>query len=372
MRYWLERLRGFSPRLLDFYIARQLLTPIAIVLVTFASMLLVQLLLRDARTIFADTSTPLAALQYVLYRIPWFLVLSLPVAVTGGTALTLARLIRDRELVAISMGAISLTRLAAPILALAGLVAVVCFLTNEKVVPWANAGALTAQGRALYYRPYSEMRTSRLVFEGKDGWFFYVRLLDVNAGRARDIVCFQVGPDGSPRSALVSPVATFRGKTWRLLDVKEHSFDPSGHVKEGITHHDEMTLQLQEDVQTALAMPTPVEQMSALELRQRISALSSGGVEGAQQLTLDFHRRFSVPAACIILAALMIPLSVRFAGGNIFNSLLLAVFIYFLYNGLMNWAKAVAEAGLMNPVLAAWLHDVVFGAAALLLFIRRR
>ena len=152
-RGWGERLRSTLPRLLDFYIAKQLLAPAAIVLMAFASMLLVQLLLREARVIFSETSTPLAVFDYVLYRLPWFAVLSLPVAMMGATALALARLIRDQELVSIHMGTISLRRVAVPILVVASFVSVLSFVINEKVVPWANAGALKAQGDRVCIAP---------------------------------------------------------------------------------------------------------------------------------------------------------------------------------------------------------------------------
>jgi LPS export ABC transporter permease LptG len=355
----------------DLYVARQLVAPGAVVLITFASMLLMQLLLREARTIFSETTTPVAVFQFVLYRIPWFLVLSLPVAMMGATSLALARLIRDRELAAMGIAGISLRRLAIPILLVSLLVALFSFLINEELVPWANKRALMAQGRAFYQGPYTAVPTSQLVFEGRPGLDLYVRSLNTRAGQARDIVCFETDANGSPVACLISPRATFSGKTWILFDVKEYSFDASGQVKEGITRQPEVVLQLQQDVQTALGIQASAEQMSALQLKERISAVSSGGLEGANELELALHRRFSVPFACVVLALLMIPVTVRFAGGSTFGGLLLAIFIYFLYNGLMNWAKAVAEADLMNPVVAAWLHDVVFGLVALFLFARR-
>ena len=76
--------------------------------------------------------------QIILLRIPAMFVLGFPVATLFAVLLTLGRMGRDSEVIAMRTGGISMTRVVAPVLVFAVVISVLTFWLNEKIVPEAN------------------------------------------------------------------------------------------------------------------------------------------------------------------------------------------------------------------------------------------
>src|SRR5690606_42063943 len=73
-----------------------------------------------------------------VYRLPGWVVRTLPIAVLYGTLLSLGRLAKDSELTVLLSTGTPFRKVAAPILLLAALVSAACFFLNEWVVPASN------------------------------------------------------------------------------------------------------------------------------------------------------------------------------------------------------------------------------------------
>ncbi|MFQ5808890.1 MAG: LptF/LptG family permease, partial [Armatimonadota bacterium] len=76
--------------------------------------------------------------------------------------------------------------------------------------------------------------------------------------------------------------------------------------------------------------------------------------------------------ACFVFTLIAVPLGHHFAARGEFSGVLVALGIGFLYNGVMSWTKALGLAGVLHPIPAAWLQNVLFGAVGLWLMWRVR
>jgi lipopolysaccharide export LptBFGC system permease protein LptF len=74
-----------------------------------------------------------------------------------------------------------------------------------------------------------------------------------------------------------------------------------------------------------------------------------------------------MPLSCFIFALLSAPLSLRFARAGGFWGILLSIVLGFLFYNTIFLGKILGANQVIPPVLAGWMHDIVFGALGLLL-----
>lgn len=93
-------------------------------------------------------------------------------------------------------------------------------------------------------------------------------------------------------------------------------------------------------------------------------------VDPAPYLT-QWHYRWALPFACVVTVLLATPLSIHFArrapAGGIFFAVLLSALLLLV----SSISLALGEAGLVHPVLAAWLPNLSFAIIGLYLYHRR-
>lgn len=92
--------------------------------------------------------------------------------------------------------------------------------------------------------------------------------------------------------------------------------------------------------------------------------------DSAPYLT-QWHYRWALPFASLVTVLLAAPLAIHFSrrgpGGGIFLAVVLSALMLLTSNIVL----AFGEAGLVQPILAAWLPNLTFGTLAIYLFHRR-
>jgi len=104
------------------------------------------------------------------------------------------------------------------------------------------------------------------------------------------------------------------------------------------------------------------------ELRRALDSVPPNSPE-QNKLLLEWHRRFSLPFACIILAFVAVPLGVQAGSTSRLTGVILGLFLFLLYYALVSVAKALGENGLFPPFLGLWLPNLLFIIIAVFLWV---
>jgi lipopolysaccharide export system permease protein len=80
--------------------------------------------------------------------------------------------------------------------------------------------------------------------------------------------------------------------------------------------------------------------------------------------------KFTVPLATLLFALLGVPLGMKPARGGQSERFGVAITLFFLYYMLMRLGRTLAERGMLNPLAAMAIPDVVFLALAVWMFYR--
>ncbi|MGA9256674.1 MAG: LptF/LptG family permease, partial [Candidatus Sulfotelmatobacter sp.] len=106
--------------------------------------------------------------------------------------------------------------------------------------------------------------------------------------------------------------------------------------------------------------PVPVGLVSTRALRdyaRRVDPVS------ARWYLIEFHRRFALPTACLVLAMVGIPLGLSSKKSGKSGGFVLTIALVFIYYFVSLIGVSLARQGKVGPMLGAWLANIAFFAA---------
>ena len=308
------------------------------------------------------------AISYV-YSIPENAFLVMPAAVLFATVFTVGSMSRYSELTAAKAGGQSFHRLMRPVFIAAGLASVLAFLVGE-LAPGATARQLEIQ-KAKQTRP---TRTRyNFVYRGDAGWVYTVRSLDVSTRQLKQLMLERQGTGLSyPGLVLTADSASYDAahKVWRLR--RGASRIIAGPARQATFNFRTMRLKaLHQTPADLLAESKAPDEMRYAELGRYIDALKRSGND-ANKLIVEQALKLALPATCIIIALFGAPLAVTSprAGAAVGVAISLGTTVIFLL--FVQITKAIGAGGVINPVVAAWIPNVLFLFAGLVLLARVR
>src|SRR5258708_28962450 len=104
--------------------------------------------------------------------------------------------------------------------------------------------------------------------------------------------------------------------------------------------------------------------MGSWALRDRAASV---GPATARLFLIEFHNRFALPTACLVLAMVGIPLGLSSKKSGKSGGFVLTIALVFIYYSISLIGVSLAKQGRVNRAFGAWLANIVFFAAALYL-----
>ena len=209
-------------RTLDLYLTRRFLLCLGIAVVSLLLIAVIIDLTENIDTFIDFEARPKQILLYYVYRVPYWLILTLPIAALLGALFALTSLARQNEITAMKATGIGLYRLLAPVLACALAVAVAAFFFTDRVVP-----AATYQYNQIsdeiksYHRSDGSRR--QVLLQDADNQFVYARSYDAGRQRA-DEVSWERLHGYVPLERAVARRMEWREGTWVLLEGRRFRF----------------------------------------------------------------------------------------------------------------------------------------------------
>jgi lipopolysaccharide export system permease protein len=302
------------------------------------------------------------ALSYVFY-LPETVTLVLPVAVLFAVVFTVGVLGRHSELTAAKASGISFHRMVRPLL-IASFGAVLLDLGLTELAP------VTSSRRAeLLGQKQIRLTTSRynFVYRADGGWVYAIRSLETATRDMRDLIMEREGAGPEyPTIVIAAPRASYdttkRARGWTLSKgALRYLLGPG---REAAFTFDTMrTPELRETPAALLAEPKAPDEMRYAELARYIDALARSGSD-TKKLQVDLALKLSVPVACIIIALFGAPLAISTPRSGTAWGVAVCLATTFIDLLMFQLSKAVGAGGVLPPTFAAWLPNVLFGAAA--------
>jgi lipopolysaccharide export system permease protein len=85
---------------------------------------------------------------------------------------------------------------------------------------------------------------------------------------------------------------------------------------------------------------------------------------------IEFHQKFSIPAACLTLGILAIPLGVELQSSRRSAGLGMGMLIFIIYYVLMTAGRVFGQMGFYHPALGLWAPNILVGIGGVIMLIR--
>ena len=111
------------------------------------------------------------------------------------------------------------------------------------------------------------------------------------------------------------------------------------------------------------------KEMTIKELRNRISKLKEEGINPAP-LVIQIHEKLTLAFSCIIFILIGAPLAVITRRREKSINIGIAMLIIVIYYPLLIGCEALGIQGHLNPALAMWIPNIIFGAIGTFLTVK--
>ncbi|MDH7494377.1 MAG: LptF/LptG family permease [Bacillota bacterium] len=351
---------------MDRYVAREFCGPFIACVGGFVMIMLAGQLFWLAELIIVKKVAALAVARMLLYKLPDAVVQSLPVATLFGALLAVTRLSRDSELSALRASGARIPRLLLPLLGISLLVSVLTFWLNERVVPWTNHQYENIVRKLVLQEALPSVEEN-VFFRGTQDRFFYVREVHADDGSLRDVMIYEVRSDRLPR-IITARRGFAKGTIWILEDGVVHDLDSDGYVAYEALFK-AMTIEMDQGLESFFGEQKTPAEMSRAELGEHIALFRRSGIE-VNALVVDYDLKLSLPLASLVFVFAGTPLAItgprsgRLFGAAVSGGVALSYYV------LSSVLRSLGCNEVLPPLAAAWIPNVVFAAAGMLLMMR--
>ena len=310
-------------------------------------------------------SAPLPSVaQIFFYTVPVALTYTIPMGVLVGILIGLSRLAADSEITAMRASGI-------------GVWTFLRIVSIFVVVAW-----LLAVGNSVYLAPRSlaalgqlqnRLRSSQASFEVQPRVFYegfpkivlYVQDVKAVPGAAiwKGVFLADLSNPLSPRISLAREgILVSQGPDavdLHLRDGTTHEADPKSPDRYEIStfHSSDIPIQIPSGQNGQGQEPVTVSQMPVADL---LHATRAGDPMTRRWTAIEYHRRLSLPTACIVLALVGIPLGLSSKRGGKSSGFVLTILLVFLYYSISLVGVSLARQGRLSPAAGVWLADAAF------------
>lgn len=356
------------------YIFKEMIGPFALNTAFFTFIFLMTKIL-DITNLIVNYKVDLSSVFLILvYAVPRFLSFVIPMSVMMAVLLTFLRLSNDNEVDALKACGVSIYSLMPPVLTLSAMgLILTCFLTVY-AMPWGMVSmkALTIRVAASHVDAGLKERTFNDSF--KDVMLYInkidlkkKRLVDVfiEDKRSKNIVSTIVAPEG--RLLGESDKLVFHLQLYNGAINQVNLENRSAHSISFDTY--DVSLDLKKTFSNSNSGPKDEDEMSLGEFRQYLNTAVKKDEQYYTTL-IELHKKFSIPAACIALGILAIPLGVQSSSAKRSAGLGLGLVFFLIYYLMLSAGQVFGEAGVYPPAIGMWMPNVVMGGLGLFLLVR--
>ncbi len=359
-------------RILTRYILGEILSHALIGCVIFTFILFMKELPRILEMVVHNASTFSSVVQVVLFTLPNFFMVTIPMAVLVGVLLGLSRLAADSEVIAMRASGLGIGYFVrvASVVAVGG---TLLGLGNSLyVAPRANQ-AILAMDKALAMQASYEIEP-RVFDEDFHNSVLYVQDVRSGTGAAnwRQVFMADTTDAANPQitTAASAIVANDNDSDsgpellMRLRDGAHHETVAGQPQQYNISTFNFTDLPLAASQQSEGhlgRLDTDIYAMPMSELRERSHS------PGGKRFLIEIHKRFAYPAACLVLMLVGVPLGVTSRRGGKSFAWIFTILLVFVYYLLSSTGIALGKQNWISAFFAVWSANLIFATGGLFL-----
>ncbi len=361
-------MRFYKMKILDRYIIQKFLVTFFFAIFLLSAVAIV-IDITEKIDDFISNQAPLNAVvvDYYLNFIPWIGLMLAPIFVFISVVYFTSRLTSNTEIICMLNGGVSFYRLLMPYLFTAVLLALTFAYYNHTILPKNNKVKIKFEEQ---YASKKEQRTSKINYHfqiGKDT-FIYTQSYDINANTGfkftleeiiNDIQTYKFTADNiqwdSTKNKWKMSNWTFRKNSGKL-DI----------IGKGLDTFMVLPITKNEYVR----QDYDIETMTTKELKQFIVDQVRKGNENVKLFEVEKYRRTAIPFSTIILTLIAVAMTTKKVRNGMGLYIVAGMLLSGAYIIIQQFSTVFAIKGNLDPFIAVWIPNFIFGIIAVFLVIR--
>ena len=365
----------FRARIIDRYIMRELLAPFFLSMAVLTLALFLQKMFRLMELVLSKGSTLAATGKLLLFIMPGFLAITIPMSLLVAALTAFTRLSSDSEMTAMKASRISLYAMVRPVMQFAFILFIVTTVIAHFLAPHANHAfkahlfnmvksramigldqgvfSSTFNGMVIYVDKMNSLDDIGGIFisderSGNEPYTILAKQgkLITNPDDFKVTLVMEQGTiHVQPRTEGAYSLMSF--DTGRLfLNIDEASFKRSDAAGRNIDELDSLSLYQSWRAARAENKPT-------------------------KNVEIEFQKRMSVSYACLVFGLIGAPLGIRKSRSGKSAGIAISIGVILVYYLVLGTAARFAESEVLSPVAATWIPNGLITAAAIAMLIKK-
>lgn len=295
------------------------------------------------------------------YMVPLFLILVIPIACMLGVFLTFLRMNLDKELIALKASGISIYQMLPAPLAFSFFCTLLTLWISLFWIAWGMEQFKTTLLDIA--RTKVKISIQPGVFNNNfPGFVLFARQVDPLSGELHQILL----EDRSQKDrhlVILAPTGTIETNPTKgelIFNLTNGNIYTMSLNKTSFLSFDQYLVRI--------PLTTLLKNINFNELRPKEMSWErlikeyniTNTMQYQNKISVELHKRWAYPAACIALTIFALPLAIMFEGIHRQFGLILALIMFFIYYGLMSFGFSTGESGTIPPAIGLWLPNILF------------
>jgi lipopolysaccharide export system permease protein len=314
-------------------------------------------------------------LRFLAFRVPQSIPMAFPFGCLFATLLAFGRMAADNEITALRTSGVSFMRIAAAPLIAGAAIFLFTYMINDSIVP----RSIELSTRTFYQIIY---KTETLPVvprffrkdDATDRVFYVGNVLDDHK-TLQNVMIFENATNTPFRRVINAESAHIENRALVLEHARITIFKRTGELDNTFVQDEPIELPLPFAETADQFLNTSSADQNALtseQLRSQIKGMEATGQGGnaLDLLKITLAQKLSLPFASFVSVLIALPLSVAFGRRGRTLGIALSFLLMFIYYLLLSAAAALGRNEAINPYLAAWIPNMIFGAVGAIMILR--
>ena len=364
--------------LLDAYIAKQYFRILLMTTVGMLGLFYISTFIDMSDKVFKGQASIGMVGEFLFWSTPEFLSYVLALAVLLSALVTVGLLTKNSELIVMRACGISIYRTALPMVGFALIASAFLFGLEERLMATANQRADRLKHVIRTGSPQTFDILNRRWIVGNDGTVYHYQYYDPNNRELHSLMVFGFDQQTHAlKSRMFVTKATYdpdrepAGEVpkWMITNGWKREFDPKAQVSsfEKIDHVGARF----EPADYFVTEAREPELMNFGQLRRYITELKASGYNVLDH-EVGLHRKIAFPFVTLVMTLIAVPFAVTTGRRGAMYGIGVGIVLALVYWTMISVFAAFGVGGLIDPMLAAWAPNLIFGAAAVYLLLTVR
>jgi lipopolysaccharide export system permease protein len=347
-------------RILSLYIIREIASMFLLGIMVFTLILLMGRLIKLTDLVISR-GVPLGDVSsMILYLMPSFLVYTIPMSFLLAVLLAFGRLSADNEITIMKAGGISLMQMMPPVV-ICGLCAAMLTLAASTVgVPWGNSAFKSLSLSVLKENVAATIR-EKVFWDDIPGIVMYTDHYDEEHHTLKGVVIHDGRDQARPLTIFAADGVVGGGLNRNdiRMVLNNGTIHAVGTAEEyRLVHFGEYSMTIGGSGQ-GVGIGRNELDMTVTELRQQADNPTATKPARLKMLS-ELHSRFAFPFASLVFAVVAVPLGMQNRRSGKAAGFSTSIGILLAYYVVQSLLRTLAEKGILLPVMALWLPNMIF------------